>query len=907
MSTLQAIQPFEVFAGRDGLPLENGYLYFGAANLNPETNLITVYWDRALTIPAAQPIRTQGGYAYRNGSPSNVYIPSAYSLTVRDKNSALVFTDLNRPVSDNYTASGTGGVTRTIDSRLGDRVSLNDYDTLVNALATGKRVLVPYSTTSINVSASDSPTILQNLDRIDAEKELTLNLATGVHTTSSGNIANIFPNCHNITLSGATPVTASLTGITSVSGTSGDYTVVLTVDSATGIATGDYLKIDNAIPLLPLSGDNSVFRARIAQNELGNTLANLGNITTTTSGNTVAWSAVLSGSLSDYVSAGDLITIKGQTRVVTTVGASSVTITGTWDLGTAASRDWYITRPNSGTVGTGGTPSTTITGSGSAFTSEANVGDILLTDGAVAVITAISSDTSMTVSHNVTITTGAAYSIITAAVAHEGTHEITNVSGTSITVKNRWRGTYAPPVKRVSGGDVKALKTILRNTGTGDGLFFNQGASLKWCNNIVIKGDYTTTNSHGVALNGRTTEGPTQIGPVAIFNAGDGFASIGWGRGAFAGNGCVLQTRRSHYSGNTETGVWVLEGATANLRECIISGSAGRGVQANAGSTILFTEGHACGNGSDGLSAEEGTNIYAEIPVFFQNVGMGARFTGADFHVNECVAATNGASGVYGSSNSIGDLSRSFVCTNAREGVELIEGCAITANGVLTAGNTGTAGNGRGIYSLESSAVATDSASVSNKGAPLYFNGANADLDASLAYVKGTAESGATIQNLARARFSNGVVEEMNVLLGGRAFVDGVSPAPTLNGVNRLNEISARGSEVKNDSSTDGVGVALLRIAGGAVVDRLLTRIDTIDFGTIPATSSASTTVTVTGAATDDIAIVGVSNAGALGPAGVYFEAAVTSADTVTIRAYNTLGAGTATSVSLRTVVVGFA
>lgn len=69
---------------RTGLPLENGYLYFGVANQNPETNPITVYWDAAGTQPAAQPVRTKGGIAFRAGSPATLYVPGDYSLTVRD-------------------------------------------------------------------------------------------------------------------------------------------------------------------------------------------------------------------------------------------------------------------------------------------------------------------------------------------------------------------------------------------------------------------------------------------------------------------------------------------------------------------------------------------------------------------------------------------------------------------------------------------------------------------------------------------------------------------------------------------------------------------------------------------------------------------------------------------------------
>ena len=53
--------PYPIFSEADGLPLENGYIWIGSANLDPQTNPINVYWDAALTITAAQPIRTLNG------------------------------------------------------------------------------------------------------------------------------------------------------------------------------------------------------------------------------------------------------------------------------------------------------------------------------------------------------------------------------------------------------------------------------------------------------------------------------------------------------------------------------------------------------------------------------------------------------------------------------------------------------------------------------------------------------------------------------------------------------------------------------------------------------------------------------------------------------------------------------
>lgn len=90
MTLTQLVPPYPIFTDKSGTPLDNGYLYFGTANLNPETNPITVYYDRGFTQPVAQPVRTSAGYVMRNGSPAAIYANGEFSVTVRDKKKALV-------------------------------------------------------------------------------------------------------------------------------------------------------------------------------------------------------------------------------------------------------------------------------------------------------------------------------------------------------------------------------------------------------------------------------------------------------------------------------------------------------------------------------------------------------------------------------------------------------------------------------------------------------------------------------------------------------------------------------------------------------------------------------------------------------------------------------------------------
>lgn len=90
MALTQVTGPYPIFTDLDGTPLDDGYLYIGEINEDPETNPIQVYWDSALTIVATQPIRTNSGYAYRNGSPALLYTAGEFSITIRNKRREFV-------------------------------------------------------------------------------------------------------------------------------------------------------------------------------------------------------------------------------------------------------------------------------------------------------------------------------------------------------------------------------------------------------------------------------------------------------------------------------------------------------------------------------------------------------------------------------------------------------------------------------------------------------------------------------------------------------------------------------------------------------------------------------------------------------------------------------------------------
>lgn len=90
MLSLNAPYPF--FADIDGDPLDDGYIYVGLVDQNPETAPVAAYWDEALTQPAEQPLRTSNGYIVRNGTPARVYVSGDdFSMTAKRPNGVVIF------------------------------------------------------------------------------------------------------------------------------------------------------------------------------------------------------------------------------------------------------------------------------------------------------------------------------------------------------------------------------------------------------------------------------------------------------------------------------------------------------------------------------------------------------------------------------------------------------------------------------------------------------------------------------------------------------------------------------------------------------------------------------------------------------------------------------------------------
>lgn len=99
------VNPITIFLDGRGLLLDGGFIFVGAAGTDPEVgaNQLDLFFDKALTIPAAQPLRTLGGVIVNGINLGKVYFDEAdYSITVRDADSNLVYFE--------PTAFDTGGI-----------------------------------------------------------------------------------------------------------------------------------------------------------------------------------------------------------------------------------------------------------------------------------------------------------------------------------------------------------------------------------------------------------------------------------------------------------------------------------------------------------------------------------------------------------------------------------------------------------------------------------------------------------------------------------------------------------------------------------------------------------------------------------------------------------------------------
>lgn len=126
MTAYKIENPFEFFSDGAGNALDGGKIYIGTAGLDAEANPIAVYLDAAETTPATQPILTTAGYPTDGGGAVDIYTADVYSITVRDENDALVYSELNAS-NDAPALLSLPIYFNTVSDLLADTTSITSY------------------------------------------------------------------------------------------------------------------------------------------------------------------------------------------------------------------------------------------------------------------------------------------------------------------------------------------------------------------------------------------------------------------------------------------------------------------------------------------------------------------------------------------------------------------------------------------------------------------------------------------------------------------------------------------------------------------------------------------------------------------------------------------------------------
>jgi hypothetical protein len=223
MSALSVEVPFPVFYDRAGEPLENGYVWIGQANLNPQTNPIQVYFDKNMTQPAAQPLRTLAGYIANAGTPAQIYVDAVnYSILVQDKNGTMVYNFQNGTgISPDacgveYNPPFTNSVPLPVCVKLAETVSVKDFgaigdgssdDTIAiqnAATASGQSGTLYFPSGIYKISSNLTINTNVNFDgsqvSVDSGRTLTIN------GTISAALERVFSGSGSVIVSQKTPV-----------------------------------------------------------------------------------------------------------------------------------------------------------------------------------------------------------------------------------------------------------------------------------------------------------------------------------------------------------------------------------------------------------------------------------------------------------------------------------------------------------------------------------------------------------------------------------------------------------------------------------------------------------------------------------------------------------------------------
>jgi hypothetical protein len=204
MTALSIQPPYPIITDIDGQPLEDGYIWIGVANLPPIGNPIAVYWDAALTQPAALPVRTRGGYPVNAGTPARLYVGSDYSIQVQNKNGSVLYSApqaterygglIISSADVSFLQAGSGAVVRTAQSKMRDVVSVKDFGAVGDGVADDTAAFAAAFASGVKyIYCGESETYKINVSLVAPTNytDITLELNGSTLTSDNGTILEI--------------------------------------------------------------------------------------------------------------------------------------------------------------------------------------------------------------------------------------------------------------------------------------------------------------------------------------------------------------------------------------------------------------------------------------------------------------------------------------------------------------------------------------------------------------------------------------------------------------------------------------------------------------------------------------------------------------------------------------------
>lgn len=152
-----------------------------------------------------------------------------------------------------FRQAAVGAAVRSILSRMRDQVFVSDFvgavgdgiadDTAAFVLAanTGRSVFVPDGDWQVNITTDEQAAAIKDLlSRATVDGALTINFGPREFEFSTPLVYRV-EGGQRVRIRGAAPITTSITGQVSVTGSAGAWDVVLSLGSVDGISTGDWL------------------------------------------------------------------------------------------------------------------------------------------------------------------------------------------------------------------------------------------------------------------------------------------------------------------------------------------------------------------------------------------------------------------------------------------------------------------------------------------------------------------------------------------------------------------------------------------------------------------------------------------------------------------------------------------